>query len=603
MHNRHFVFAVILLAFVACRQDKEGDQSQLKEKITKMASADAGIPPDSLLAMASALPAPWQDSFFIQRLAYFDDLENDSGIKTTLSAYKKARPGNLLPLSLEQYYFGIFNQYAAKFDSAEWYYNRAISGFEQIPSAYFLARGLEKYAGNKIIKGNTEDAIIVYNRIFSLYDSLGLRNDRMTAQMHLANCYNLKGDFDKVIALLKEPLAYFEAKKDSSSLAFMMAMQGTALISKKDFANALVVHKSALAIRQKIKDPTGTTESLYHVGRALNKLERWQEALDTLRVAEKRLISNSDKQGAAHIQAAIGEALFGLGQYNEAEQYLLNSLEMSTKRRQYPAAALAARRMSTVRASQKRFAEALQYHEDFMSYKDSVFNQERTKLSKELTAKYEAREKELQIATLQNEKKLAVQRNWWIAGSFFLILLAGFYQLRLYTTRERLRVEAEKAQKEAETQRLAKELEIQSLELANHRARLDDFAQMLIDRNRHLQEFTPGSPNLPTNMAQVNPESSEVLFNQVILTESDWEKFQAYFNKVYPGFISRLRAQFSDLTPGEIRLVLLDKMGLSLKESAAILGISIDAVKKGRYRLKKKYDLNTDDLSVMFETV
>jgi DNA-binding CsgD family transcriptional regulator len=51
------------------------------------------------------------------------------------------------------------------------------------------------------------------------------------------------------------------------------------------------------------------------------------------------------------------------------------------------------------------------------------------------------------------------------------------------------------------------------------------------------------------------------------------------------------------VTPAEIRLVLLDKMGLSQKEASAILGIGIDAVKKGRYRLKKKYNLVQDDLS------
>jgi len=45
-----------------------------------------------------------------------------------------------------------------------------------------------------------------------------------------------------------------------------------------------------------------------------------------------------------------------------------------------------------------------------------------------------------------------------------------------------------------------------------------------------------------------------------------------------------------------MRLVLLDSMGLSLKEVAAILGIGLEAVKKGRYRLKKKYNLNSSDL-------
>ena len=57
-----------------------------------------------------------------------------------------------------------------------------------------------------------------------------------------------------------------------------------------------------------------------------------------------------------------------------------------------------------------------------------------------------------------------------------------------------------------------------------------------------------------------------------------------------------------ELSPAELRTILLDKMNLNLKEHAEILGVSIDAVKKSRYRLRKKYGLPAeDDLSALWK--
>jgi tetratricopeptide (TPR) repeat protein/DNA-binding CsgD family transcriptional regulator len=318
-------------------------------------------------------------------------------------------------------------------------------------------------------------------------------------------------------------------------------------------------------------------------------------------VAEKIIKTSTDKQGQAYIDAGIGEALFNLGRYEEAENYLINSLDLSVKRKQYPPALMAAQRISIVRREQKRFAEALQYQDQFIAFKDSVFNQEKDKLSRELKVKYETREKELQIASLQRENRVASQRNWWIGGSLFLFMGIGFYSMRLQAERRMRQSANEKAMSEAKTLLLQEQLEKQRLELVANRTRLDDYAQMLIDRNQQMAEL---SAQLLTekpipNGRQITAEESPDLYRQSILTDADWEKFQQYFSEVFPGVITKLRVKYPSLTPVETRLILLDKMKLSMKETSTILGVSTEAIKKGRYRLRKKYNLNEDDLSLM----
>ncbi|HLP93637.1 MAG TPA: tetratricopeptide repeat protein [Saprospiraceae bacterium] len=528
----------------------------------------------------------------MRRLIALEVLEQDSAILKTLHVYKKNFPESALFKSLNNYYQAIFTQYTGKFDSADMHYIEAIKGFQNLQQKQYQAKAMDQYGGSLTTQGKTNEAIDIKFKALELAKSIGDTSLAMQIQLHLANSFNLKGDFDHVLELLNEPQAYFNDKQDYDKLAYILAMKGTSLISKKEFEPALTYHIDALALRRKNPLSPGYTESLYHVGRALGKLERWQESLDTLRVAERALANGSDKQGQAFIYSGIGEALFNLGKFNEAEKYILTSLQTSLKRKQYPASALASGRLSKIRKAQHNFEEALQYHEQFVSLKDSVFNQEKQKIGKELAVKYEAKEKEAQIAALQREQKLAFQRNLGIIGMILSISLLGLYIYQLYMQRERQRIEAERMRAAALAQELQHQLQQQQQLLDYHKQQLNDFTQLLAEKNNILVQL---SQELEKNKNNLNTET-DLLYNQVILTDSDWEKFQVYFNKVHPGFISALRQRQPDLTPAEIRLILLDKLGLSLKETSAILGISLDAVKKGRYRLKKKYQLDGDNL-------
>jgi DNA-binding CsgD family transcriptional regulator len=64
---------------------------------------------------------------------------------------------------------------------------------------------------------------------------------------------------------------------------------------------------------------------------------------------------------------------------------------------------------------------------------------------------------------------------------------------------------------------------------------------------------------------------------------------------VHKDFNSKVMRNYPDVTNNDLRLMSLLKMNLSSKEIANILNISIDGVKKARYRLRKKLNLSTED--------
>jgi DNA-binding CsgD family transcriptional regulator len=79
-------------------------------------------------------------------------------------------------------------------------------------------------------------------------------------------------------------------------------------------------------------------------------------------------------------------------------------------------------------------------------------------------------------------------------------------------------------------------------------------------------------------------------------------KFKSLFEKVYPGYYARLIKSYPLLTAGEQRLFLLLKLGYESKQIAGMLAISTESIRKSKYRLKKKLNLNeSDDLEQMIK--
>ena len=162
------------------------------------------------------------------------------------------------------------------------------------------------------------------------------------------------------------------------------------------------------------------------------------------------------------------------------------------------------------------------------------------------------------------------------------------------------------------------------IKLANTKANLEQLTRTLIEKNSRLsaleeklseQEINSviSNPVLPeildekthhTKEAHTNKEKLAIesqtddfeknIYNQQILTPADWSAFKIYFEKAYPGYLFRLRNAFPALSEAEERLFLFIKLKLTNKESAAILGISVDSVRKTKIRLRKRLELNED---------
>ncbi|MFZ4462542.1 MAG: triple tyrosine motif-containing protein [Bacteroidales bacterium] len=213
-----------------------------------------------------------------------------------------------------------------------------------------------------------------------------------------------------------------------------------------------------------------------------------------------------------------------------------------------------------------------------------------------------------------NEAKIdfKISKPWYLTFPAFLIYLAllvtFIYLLRINYKRrkwrhreqilkqenEKMRQLKEKA--EAETIRLANEklhseMNVKDMELAKN-------TMSIIRKNEALIEIKEALEKQKEELGYRLPnkyfDSIIRLIDKNISSDHDWEIFETHFDQAHENFFRKLKSNYSDLTPNDLRLCAYLKLNLSSKEIAPLLNITIRGVEEKRYRLRKRLNMASD---------
>ncbi len=177
----------------------------------------------------------------------------------------------------------------------------------------------------------------------------------------------------------------------------------------------------------------------------------------------------------------------------------------------------------------------------------------------------------------------------------FIIFLFLFQAWAINKTRKKERIKHENREKELirlRNENLRTEIEHKSKELANSTISMvkkNEFLMELKDIIHHHKE------QLGSRYPDKYYTSLIEKIDMNISSHDDWKLFETNFERAHEQFLTKLKTQFTDLTPGDLKLCAFLRMNLSSKEIAPLLGISVRGVENHRYRLRKKLELENDD--------
>ena len=101
--------------------------------------------------------------------------------------------------------------------------------------------------------------------------------------------------------------------------------------------------------------------------------------------------------------------------------------------------------------------------------------------------------------------------------------------------------------------------------------------------------------NLDFDTENINVKEEDLQFlREFNLTKKEqWKVFKVSFLKVYPNFERKIITKMGEVSNAELRLMMLQKLGLDNNEISQMLLISAGSVRTGKYRLYKKLGLSS----------
>lgn len=149
---------------------------------------------------------------------------------------------------------------------------------------------------------------------------------------------------------------------------------------------------------------------------------------------------------------------------------------------------------------------------------------------------------------------------------------------------------AEKERAEALQALLLLEKSFLEKELVLAKQELNNYLLILAKKNELLLNIKKKCENSKQSK-ETNLQTIAQYIGQVLLQEDYWDAFLDRFNKTDQCFIQNILQENPNLSPAEIKLAVLIRLGMDNKSIANLLNITADSIKKSRYRLRKKISI------------
>lgn len=394
----------------------------------------------------------------------------------------------------------------------------------------------------------------------------------------LAVAYTNVWMYEEAMSLFLDALSLIEEDPPSLLQAAMYNGIGGIHSALNDHKEATVYLRKAYQCYRRIGDTNGIAIALLNIGTAYEEQRLWEESLQAYTEALP-IAHTGEPAMLATLLTNIGTIYEHTGQFDRALQYELQALDIvnagEVAGRQYRVL----RCLGRLYAKMGRTAEAEEYLIEGL--RRSIEAQDvdaQYQFHGELAAYYNliGNAEKAMRHTVQGENLIAENARADALGK--VVRLMGQYELR------RLRMQhddlsARMVYLERENLRQAQELTAATLQAAHKQEILLRLKKTAEDSSSN-DHAELASLIRSIVAAEVNAENDE-----------GWSQFERGFSTLHPEFIAKLTLRFPGITPTELKIATLLKIGISTKEIADVLCISLHTANTHRRRLRRKLEL------------
>ena len=375
--------------------------------------------------------------------------------------------------------------------------------------------------------------------------------------------------YDEAIAKFKESLEHGRMLKDTASIIYTLNRITWSHILDKDYASARSRAGEAIRLSKQVHDGNKLSTAYQNMGVALEQEGRLKEALA---YADSALVKR-DPASLNAVYALKGSIFITMGQTDSARFYIDLANKFGHLDGMYGIAGYHYY-LSKVEEQEGDYPAALESMRLYAAYKDTIQENVRRDQLMALQKKYD-------YVKMQNENNLLKAKNQRqgilllaFAVAFVVILFAIYY---LYNVRSRKK-EAILREKDRQLDESLSQLQQAASELVlrmEKESRLREKVLLLNDTLRHIR--------MVNGLETVEKERNA---GKLKLSAAQTADLTGIVDLCYNNFVKRLQEKFPSLSDDDLCLCCLLKINVKNRDVAILLGMSDDALKKRKYRIK-----------------
>jgi tetratricopeptide (TPR) repeat protein len=288
------------------------------------------------------------------------------------------------------------------------YYTQGLKLREQSGDKKGISVSLNNIGATLREQGDLAKAIEYYSKSLKLDEETGNNVSLAFSLSNIGVIYQDRREHQKAIQYFEKSLKIRKELGDKIGEAAVLTNIGNTLSSMNDYKNAIDYHFLSLEIQQTIGDKSGVANSLNNIGNIYTAQRDYEKALNYYFQSIDFKETLNDKNGIASTLNNIGNIYFNQGKLDKSLEYNIKAFKMAKEVGSLVLSGNCARSLWETYKKLGNYSKSLEMHELYISFMDSVHNEEFERATLRQEFKY-AYDKQLLSDSLSNAKKLEVK--------------------------------------------------------------------------------------------------------------------------------------------------------------------------------------------------
>lgn len=349
-----------------------------------------------------------------------------------------------------------------KYDSALYYGNQGLALARSVQNKTGIRQCLTDLGALYFQAGKYPESTRCFLEALKMAEQIKDERGVVNTLNNLAVVYHNLKEYDKALGYYERALAFDERTGNLSNVSMRLTNIGILYKDKGDRELAVQKLEQSLNIGQQAKDSSAVARALNNLAEVYGLLGKRQKSKDLYRQAYLIQKGLGNSRGIFITTSNLASAYADIQQYDSALYYGKLSLDMAQTFNAPNYYKTTYEILASIYQHKKDYKTALDYFRLYQTYKDSIFNEENSRMIGDMKTQYEVDKKAAELnarAAVEKEKaealRLEEERRYnmivaFISGILLLVCIFSFflYQRFKLTKKQKFIIELQKKEVE-----------------------------------------------------------------------------------------------------------------------------------------------------------